>query len=447
MQLSDLVRSSTSAFRSSVSSTPASDLLLSLWMNNPFERDRTASATAINNPFDTNPSSARNRFPDISQSNLSPPTSPSPAFQQSSPWTQQSSDFYSQMASQPQLQSPSYFGPSSYTAASQFTATPRNPMQFGSAPAGGSAMYANSGSGFAAGVASGGSYTSSPSGTTTHHFSTITGGIPTFGGGPGHSLGTSPYITDASSRNLPQNQHVGLHPQLSQFDPLSPSRAGQASFAQQRAYGAGANGYQSQQSELDPGPLVWHPRNPGAGVQVVTGFNGQTTVHAQIRSHHYSPSDHPRNVIAAHRVELEQWDQYGWRQSLNSLESLRIAWEHLRDDVFRHIDIAPGLPEKAVYRKVCPSKIVGHTLINLLPIPFFDDAIDETGSKRENRWVFPCPPPEIVLTPTFCIDSITAAYLQMQEVYSSYRQSPDASSKKRVRECLNAGLRSLPDWP
>lgn len=312
------------------------------------------------------------------------------------------------MASQPQLQSPSYFGPSSsssYTAgaASQFTATPRSPMQFGSAPAGGSAMYANSGSGFAAGVASGGSYTSSPSGTTTHHFSTITGGIPTFGGGPSHSLGTSPYITDAS-RNLPQNQHVGLHPQLSQFDPLSPSRAGQASFAQQRAYGAGANGYQSQQSELDPGPLVWHPRNPGAGVQVVTGFNGQTTVHAQIRSHHYSPSDHPRNVIAAHRVELEQWDQYGWRQSLNSLESLRIAWEHLRDDVFRHIDIAPGLPEKAVYRKM-----------------------RQEASEK--------------------IDSITAAYLQMQEVYSSYRQSPDASSKKRVRECLNAGLRSLPDWP
>jgi hypothetical protein len=44
-------------------------------------------------------------------------------------------------------------------------------------------------------------------------------------------------------------------------------------------------------------------------------------------------------------------------------------------------------------------------------------------------------------------DDITAAYLQMQEVYSSYRQSPDPSSKKRVRDCLNAGLRSLPDWP
>lgn len=44
-------------------------------------------------------------------------------------------------------------------------------------------------------------------------------------------------------------------------------------------------------------------------------------------------------------------------------------------------------------------------------------------------------------------DIITAAYLQMQEVYVSYRQSSDPMSKKRVRECLNAGLRNLPDWP
>jgi len=45
------------------------------------------------------------------------------------------------------------------------------------------------------------------------------------------------------------------------------------------------------------------------------------------------------------------------------------------------------------------------------------------------------------------VDIITAAYLQMQEVYVSYRQSSDPMSKKRVRECLNAGLRNLPDWP
>jgi hypothetical protein len=45
------------------------------------------------------------------------------------------------------------------------------------------------------------------------------------------------------------------------------------------------------------------------------------------------------------------------------------------------------------------------------------------------------------------LDNVTAAYLQMQEVFSSYRQSPDPSSKRRVRECLNAGLRNLPEWP
>jgi len=242
--------------------------------------------------------------------------------------------------------------------------------------------------GFAGGVASGGSYTSGLSSPLSGGGYSQFNGVSGYGVG-NRSLGASPYMTDAS-RSLSQN--ISVHPQLSQFDPLSQT-GGQTSFGQ----------FQSQ-PELDPGQLVWHPRNPGAGVQAITGFNGQTTVHVQLRPHQFSPNDHPRNVITMHRVELEQWDQYGWRQALNSLESLRITWEHLRDDVSRVIDMASPPQEKAVYRKMRQ---------------------EATGK----------------------IDDITAAYLQMQEVYSSYRQSPDASSKKRVRECLNAGLRSLPDWP
>jgi hypothetical protein len=197
-------------------------------------------------------------------------------------------------------------------------------------------------SGFAAGVASGGSYTSglaSPSSGIYSNFNGLSGSPGAAGYGVGNlALGASPYTPDAS-KSLTQN--ISVHPQLSQFDPLSPSGASQTSFGQ----------FQSQ-PELDPGPLIWHPRNLGTGVQVVTGFNGQTTVHAHIRPHQFTANDHPRNVISAHRVELEQWDQYGWRQSLNSLESLRIAWEHLRDDVSRLSDIGAAPQEKAMYRKV-----------------------------------------------------------------------------------------------
>jgi hypothetical protein len=201
-------------------------------------------------------------------------------------------------------------------------------------------MY--SATGFAAGVASGGSYTAglaSPSSGIYSNFNGLSGNPGMAAYGPRNlALGASRYTPDASN-GLAQN--ISVHPQLSQFDPLSPSHAGQTSFGQ----------FQSQ-TEPDPGPLIWHPRNLGAGVQVVTGFNGQTTVHAQIRPHQFTANDHPRNVIATHRVELEQWDQYGWRQSLNSLESLRIAWEHLRDDVSRLIDIGASPQEKAMYRKV-----------------------------------------------------------------------------------------------
>lgn len=45
------------------------------------------------------------------------------------------------------------------------------------------------------------------------------------------------------------------------------------------------------------------------------------------------------------------------------------------------------------------------------------------------------------------VDTAAASAFQLQEVYSSYRQSGDVSSKRRVREATNAALTGLPDWP
>lgn len=44
-------------------------------------------------------------------------------------------------------------------------------------------------------------------------------------------------------------------------------------------------------------------------------------------------------------------------------------------------------------------------------------------------------------------DTIAASAFQLKEVHSSYRQSGDAVSKRRVRESCNAALSNLPDWP
>lgn len=362
-------------------------------MNNPFERDRKHAGHSINNPFDNDPASPRNRFPDISQS------AASPAFATgASSWRQQP-DYYSQFPQQPQQQPQPHqsFAPtatSSYapSAGSQLSYPSNSPGIFQSSPS----PYGTAG--FAAGVASGGSYTSpltsplaslaspysrlSPSGSMTTPLPYQTANA---------TLGSPSRTSDANNAFL---QSPSLHPQLSQFDPLSPSNSSastgpQNSFSQPNypAYSSStlASQHPSQsQNGLDPGPLVWHARSPSnPGLLFVTGFGGQTTLQIQVRPHSYTANEHPRHVIATHRSELEQWDQYGWRQSLNSLENLRIAWEHLKDDISRITDI--GLPphESAVYRKV-RHHCTFQTLINI-----FRDSVDEKRSDREDWCVLP----------------------------------------------------------
>ena len=39
------------------------------------------------------------------------------------------------------------------------------------------------------------------------------------------------------------------------------------------------------------------------------------------------PDLHPREVIRKYKTELEAWDTYSWRQLMNSLETLKKAWE------------------------------------------------------------------------------------------------------------------------
>jgi len=43
--------------------------------------------------------------------------------------------------------------------------------------------------------------------------------------------------------------------------------------------------------------------------------------------------------------------------------------------------------------------------------------------------------------------SVAASSYQLKEVLDGYRQSADMASKRRVREAMNAALRSLPEYP
>jgi hypothetical protein len=320
-------------------------------MNNPFDRGSNAAATSLNNPFDSDPTHARNRFPDISQAN--PLGSPSPgSFQQNEQqsWGQPNNAFYSQFPGgaeqQPQFQP---YGGQQTINSPYAHSTPISPFAktTGVNPYANALSYSNAT--FAGGVASGGSYTTplinnltSPAGTPYSHFSAGQGG--------GYGGQATSYMADAS-RNVPQN--FAPNPQLSQFDPLISGASGDYGQQQQGYRGGGGSNAIDGHALTDPGPVTWYPRSPAnPGIQVVSAFGGQTTLHVPIRPHNYTANDHPRHIISMHRTELEQWDQYGWRQALNALENLRIAWESMRDDIARVTDIGIPPHENAITLKV-----------------------------------------------------------------------------------------------
>lgn len=47
----------------------------------------------------------------------------------------------------------------------------------------------------------------------------------------------------------------------------------------------------------------------------------------------------------------------------------------------------------------------------------------------------------------FLLASVAASYYQLKEVLDGYRQSTDVASRRRVKEAMNAALRSLPEYP
>jgi hypothetical protein len=49
----------------------------------------------------------------------------------------------------------------------------------------------------------------------------------------------------------------------------------------------------------------------------------------------YSPSGepHPRDYIRSHKQDIEAWDQYTWKQLLNSCEALKRSWESKRNEL------------------------------------------------------------------------------------------------------------------
>lgn len=371
-------------------------------MNNPFGTSSTASSTTgapplnpINNPFDSDPNSARNRFPDLSATSAPafqpplPPQSPTSwQDQQQNLWNtspapysfhhQQPASFQSTAT---QYQSPQHRPTSPYGALPSPTSNFFSPFPNGGELGGISGFGSGASPGgprfTGMGVASGGPYTSiAPmlEGPTSYN------GI---GGDVSGGYNAHPTMTGGLPGSVDATQSHGL---LAQFDPLStmasntPSSPFSSNGSIPGAYppNQGYYGGQVQHSPIGQSRLnVYAPSNPipsnaavgmspgglyrGPGPKPntisLTGFSGSPTVVVRMRPHAYGPADHPRQIVQMHRAEMEQWDAYGWRQTLNSLESLRFTWECWRDDLGRAMsDARAGSKEEAVMKMVSPKR-------------------------------------------------------------------------------------------
>lgn len=216
-------------------------------------------------------------------------------------------------------------------------------------------------------------------------------------------------INSSMGGGLPRGGNTASsHGLLAQFDPLStaatntPSTPFSSNGSISGAYPAnqGYNGGQMQQSPVGQPPLTVYgnpspissnlavgmdPRHlyraPGPQPNTIslTGFGGTLTVVVRMRPHTYGSADHPRQIVQMHRAEMEQWDAYGWRQTLNSLESLRFTWESWRDDLGRTMSgVRAGSKEEVII------KAVSLKAVYQVSRPGSDDEIT-LGAQRHDR--------------------------------------------------------------
>ncbi|KAK4056943.1 hypothetical protein OIO90_001843 [Microbotryomycetes sp. JL221] len=197
-------------------------------------------------------------------------------------------------------------------------------------------------------------------------------------------------------------QYTGFQPQSSFGQQLQhqQSQYGQ----QQQQYGGAGQGASPQVSfsvnDLDPysGLSQIGTNNTNMGSQ--TGQQQQRQA-AQTLLHVQQTQSHPRQYVHDNKHLLMTWDDYAWKQLLSRVDSLREGWEQRKSSI--------------------------SSLGNQGADP---TSIDQLRKDADNY-----------------IDSCHAAKMQLAEVKEGWRHSTDAASKARVREALNAGLASLPEYP
>ncbi|CAE7171737.1 unnamed protein product [Rhizoctonia solani] len=266
-----------------------------------------------------------------------------------------------------------------------------------------------------------------------------------------NNMGSPPPSMGGPSQWQPQQQQYGYSQSgfMQQQPQLQPSyMQSQSGFGygvgqgmpQSTAYSP-TQQYPSQQSQFSP--MQYQPQHPMSPVgSAPTGFPYQvqqpsnynavadldpysslsnasftSNQHQSQSQPQYSTSgsqpqtqhgDHPRAFVQKFKTELEQWDPAAWKQVMLRIADLRSAWE------VRKRDLNSAL-EGARFNGWTPGEMQQCQAM-----------VREAGDN---------------------VDICHASEFQLKEVQSGYRHSTDPSSKSRVRDALNAGFRSLPEYP
>ncbi|KAI6099773.1 hypothetical protein F5141DRAFT_1143492 [Pisolithus sp. B1] len=227
------------------------------------------------------------------------------------------------------------------------------------------------------------------------------------------STSYTPQYTNTSHQFMSQPTGAGF-----QFQPTGVF--GQQASSQQ--YGYNNDGLYSNQSypqQFSPSYLSeFDPYAPKASFSGSSGGNGPRG------------EQHPRDFLRSHKAELEAWDPYSWKQLINSCEALKDAWmirKRHAESIVRQYGGGGGSPG----------------FFGSAPQGYGYNNSHIEGWKQNNfsGWF------NGVAQIQTHSDTAAASVFQLQEVYSSYRQSGDLASKRRVRQATNAALTGLADWP
>lgn len=175
--------------------------------------------------------------------------------------------------------------------------------------------------------------------------------------------GSPTYQTQGPGIAYPQQTSSGT-----QFQPSSSFGQQLSSAIDGRGFIQGGSGYQQQpQQQLNPGYGIPNGYNPTGGVPgqiqspaapyqqtgvttpgYLSEFDPYSAIGQGTWDNQQQPQQpqqqqggglnnggalgsqndpHPREIIQKHKTELEIWDTYAWKQLMNSLESLKSAWE------------------------------------------------------------------------------------------------------------------------